>query len=148
MLNRTLSANLNGLNLGTRTLANLAGLNIVAPTQDVPHAHPQMRKDPARGMDAKAKEEPSISIRGSFPSFASIPSPFGPSRPSYPAVVCGVEPRSAVVVDGTAGGVALRGRATRAVRSQVQVQSQRCGWQGQTRTRTEVSPGARTAAGG
>src|SRR4051812_2621898 len=50
MLNRTLSANLNGLNFGTRTLANLAGLNIVA-TQGLRHAHPRKRKDSMRDMD-------------------------------------------------------------------------------------------------
>src|SRR3954452_8152885 len=93
MLNRTLSANLNGLNLGTRTLATLAGLNIVASTQNVPHAHPQKRKDSMRGMDAKLMDDASISIRVSFASFPSSPSPFGPARPPYSAVERGVVAR-------------------------------------------------------
>ncbi len=40
-LNRTLSANLNGLNLGTRSFAALANLNNGTPTLRLRHAHPQ-----------------------------------------------------------------------------------------------------------
>ena len=55
MLNRTLSANLNGLNLGTRTLAtaNAASLNIVVDTLRLRHEHPQKRKDSMRGENWK-----------------------------------------------------------------------------------------------
>jgi len=51
MLNRTngtLSANTNRLNLGTRSLALVAGFNVGEQTLRVRHAHPSKRKDSAR----------------------------------------------------------------------------------------------------
>ena len=87
MLNRTLSANLNGLNLGTRTLANPACLNIVA-TLGLRHAHPRKRKDSMRDMDAKSIRDTSTSIRGLLEIPSPMSSPFslefrlGPASPS------------------------------------------------------------------
>jgi len=43
--NRTLSANLNRLNLGTRSLAVAAGLNIGEPTLRTRHAHRDVMRD-------------------------------------------------------------------------------------------------------
>jgi len=153
MLNRTLSANLNGLNLGTRTLANakLAGFNTVVDTLRLRHEHPQKSKDSMRGGDSKLKGDTSISdsIRGCLPSFASpvspIPSPV-PPYPGRPSVA-----RSEVVVacpSLSRGSTARSARRNRGAWPQVQAQSQFWARQAALMTRTEMSPGAISIAAG
>jgi len=150
MLNRTLSANLNGLNFGTRTLATLAGLNIVA-TQGLRHAHPRKRKDSMRDMDAKSMRDPSIRGTSAISPFMCSPSgsPFWP-YPANPSLS-----RSEVVVVRPVeveahGSALLAERASRAGRSQVQAQPgvQTLSWRPTTMTRTEMTPAASFAAGG
>ncbi len=84
MLNRTnlsLTASSNGLNLGTRSLALVAGLNIGSTLRTV-HAYPERRGDtPREGKDTKAMGGPSMIMRGSSPIAGSFPgSPQGSSR--------------------------------------------------------------------
>jgi hypothetical protein len=153
MLNRTLSANLNGLNLGTRTLANanLAGLNIVA-TSLVRHDHPRMRKDSMRVADAKLREESSIrpSIRGFLPSFPLAGSPaFSPLRP-YPGEVGVARPEVVVACSVLANaGASWPSMATWAAWSQPLAQVQPCaGQRSSAMTRAESIPTASFAAGG
>jgi hypothetical protein len=150
MLNRTLSANLNGLNLGTRTLANLVSLNIVA-TQGLRHAHPRKRKDSMRDMDAKMMRDSSITIRGSLEISPSMSSPFGSSYRPFPA---GASPTGTEVVVvfpvGVSEPVLRTARATRAERSQAQRQPQfsSCVWRQATMTNALSIPVASTATGG
>jgi hypothetical protein len=114
--NRTLSANLNRLNLGTRSLALQAGVNTVAQAHALRHDHLRMRKDSMRvGMDMPVD----ISIPR-YPSTSSIPSSppaFGwalwaESKRLEPLVVADVPPvRTEVVPTGrptSTGG--LRGQ--------------------------------------
>jgi len=155
MLNRTLSANLNGLNLGTRNLANLAGLNIVVATPCVRHDHPRKRWDSMRGEDAKGMGGSSISIRGSFPipispsSSSPLGSPFWPypasssERPARFEVVAVVPVPVEPSVSATAAV-----RAPRPGASQVQAQARLRGRARETMTRTESIPVASTATGG
>ena len=151
MLNRTLSANLNGLNLGTRTLANLkvAGLNNVVSTDRIRHDHPQKRKDSMRVAEMKMTEESSIrpSIRGFLPSFGSAGSPaFSPVRP-YPGRPG--EARPEVVVANPVEACALASWPSRAPRAAwSQSQAQACARPGTAMTRAESTPAASFAAGG
>lgn len=152
MLNRTLSANLNGLNLGTRTLANLAGLNIVA-TQGLRHAHPRKRKDSMRDMDAKSMRDTSIFIRGSLEISPAMSSPSGSSFWPYPASPSPTSSRVVVVLPAAvevSESVRCTDRTSRAERSQAQSQPQfqACGWQQATMTRALSNPVASTATGG
>jgi len=153
MLNRTLSANLNGLNLGTRTLATLAGLNIVA-TPCVRHDHPRKRKDSMRGETAKDLGGSSISIRGRFPfPPPSSHSPFGPSSWPYSAGASLRAARSEVVVvtpvPVEASVSAIRAeRASWAGWSQAEVQPQQKARTRQTMAPAESIPVARYATGG
>jgi hypothetical protein len=150
MLNRTLSANLNGLNLGTRTLAtlNVAALNVVS-TQRFRHDHPQMRKDSMRVAEMKLREDSSIrpSIRGFLPSFGSAGSPaFSPVRP-YPGRPG--EARPGVVVASTVEAcvsAAWPSRASWAAWSQAQAQFCAQAWTAMNRA--ESIPAASFAAGG
>lgn len=153
MLNRTLSANLNGLNLGTRTLANLqlAGFNTVVDTLRLRHEHPQMRKDSMRGGDSKHKGDTSISIsiRGSLPSFASPVSPVPSPIPPYPGRPS--EGRCEVVVACPRLERESELRSSRTswgAWSQAQAQAQFWAMQATAMTRTETIPGAIFAAGG
>jgi hypothetical protein len=151
MLNRTLSANLNGLNLGTRTLAiDLAGLNIVAQLR---HDHPQKRKGSMRDAYAKMMEGLSISdsdsIRGPLPisSFASSPQGFrswpfcGRPSPARSEVVEVAVAEASVPVQWT-------GRASMTAWPQVLAEPQACGRRRASMTRAESIPAASTAAGG
>jgi len=153
MLNRTLSAKSNGLNLGTRTLANLAGLNIVA-TQGLRHDHPRKRKDSMRGGDAKLMRDSSISIRGSL---EIPPSPCSPtSSPAWPyrAEASPARPEVVVAVPSVAVersvSALLAERASRTGGSQAQFQQgfRFRSWQQAAMTRTESIPVASTATGG
>jgi hypothetical protein len=147
MLNRTLSANLNGLNLGTRTLANgyLASLNIVNAQRSV-HAHPLKRKDSMRDGMAKAKET-SISIRGPISISPSPSSPsVSPPRP-YPGRPSRSRSEVVVVVGGSVSVVTAE-RASGAVRSQAQARQRACGWRRATMTRAESIPVASCFATG
>ncbi len=152
MLNRTLSANLNGLNLGTRTLANgnLAGFNLVA-TSLVRHGHPRMRKDSMRVADAKFKEETSIrpSIRGFLPSCPSANSPaFTPIRP-YPGDVGVARPEVVVACSAPAfAGASWPSIAMRGAWSQPLARVQSCAGRRAAMTRAESIPAATYAAGG
>lgn len=149
MLNRTLSANLNGLNLGTRTLANLAGLNIVATTSRLRPLHPQKRQDSMRDGDAKAMRGVSISIRGPRPISPPPSSPIGSSSWPFsartsPASFEVVEPAVAVTLPAEQAG-----RVARAARSQVlgYPRASACG-RPETTARFESTPVAITATGG
>lgn len=148
MLNRTLSANLNGLNLGTRTLATFAGLNIVGATLRLRPSYPHKRSQSMRDGDAKAMGDPSIAIRGSRSISPSSSSPFGATWPfvveASPARSEVVEPAVAVVAP-----VEPAGRAARAARSQVlgDPRASACGWPKLT-ARAESNPDARSASGG
>ena len=152
MLNRTLSANLNGLNLGTRTLANanLAGLNIVA-TPLVRHDHPRMRKDSMRVADAKLMGESSIrpSIRGFLPSCPPASSPaFTPLRP-YPGEAGVARPEVVVACPLPAvAGASWPSMAAWAAWSQPLAQVQPCAGRRSAMTRAESIPTASFAAGG
>ena len=152
MLNRTLSANLNGLNLGTRTLANanLAGLNLVA-TSLFRHDHPRMRMDSMRVADVKLKEESSIrpSIRGFLPSCPPASSPaFSPLRP-YPGEVGVARPEVVVAFPAPAfAGASWPSMAQRAAWSQRLAQVQPCAGRRSAMTRAESIPTATFAAGG
>lgn len=75
MLNRTLSANTNRRNLGTRSLAFVAGLNTGFQTLRVRHAHPSKRMDSLRLGSSIGKPDP-IGISDDVPS-----SPFGSAWP-------------------------------------------------------------------
>ena len=151
MLNRTLSANLNGLNLGTRTLATFAGLNIVGQAPRLRPSHPQPRRDFMRDGDAKAMRGVSKSerIRDSRSILASSCSPIGsnvgtsvfafdPARPGFAAV----EPAVAGIVRAP-GSV----RARQAARVHVPVVPPMCGWP-LTAVPARWCPVARPATGG
>ncbi len=147
MLNRTLSANLNGLNFGTRTLANgnLAGLNIVTAPRSV-HAHPLKRKDSMRDGQAKANED-SMSIRGPI-SFSPCPSSPSISTPRpYPGRTSRARSEVVVVV-GASVSVVQAERASGAVRSQAQARQRACGWRPATMIRAESIPVASLFATG
>lgn len=152
MLNRTLSANLNGLNLGTRTLANanLAGLNLVA-TSIVRHDHPRMRKDSMRVADAKLSEESSIrpSIRGFLPSGSPASSPaFTPLRP-YPGEVGVARPEVVVACAVPAfAGASWPSMVGSVAWSRTLAQVQPCARQRSAMTRAESRPAATFASGG
>lgn len=155
MLNRTLSANLNGLNLGTRSLASQAGVNIVDATRSLRHAHPQKRKDFMRDADAKAMGDASISIRGTQRISPSVSSPSGPAYWHYPASSCPrpVVARFVVVAEspvpvGAAVPVTSTGRATRAGRSPSRMFAPSFGRPRETMTRAESIPVAIAATGG
>ena len=150
MLYRTLSANLNGLNLGTLANAKLAGRNIVV-TSLVRHDHPQMRRDSMRASDAKLRGELSIrpSIREILPIFPSAGSPaFSPSRP-YPGGL--VEARPEVVVASPVpalAGASWPSMAARAAWSQPVGPARASAGRRAAMTRTEPIPAASFAAGG
>jgi hypothetical protein len=74
--NRTLSANTNRLNLGTRSLAALAGFNTDCQTLRLRHDHPSKRSDSMRVGVMK-------SIMG--PVFTVYPIEITPSSPPAPA---------------------------------------------------------------
>ena len=149
MLNRTLSANLNGLNLGTRTTANfpLAAVNNVISTLRVRHLHPQMRKDSMRGGDAKLRGDSSISdsIRGCLPSIPSPGSPISSLGKAFPGLSS--EVRCEVVV---ACPVEARfaSRATWGAWSQTLSQQQLPGWPGTAITRAKMNPATTFVRGG
>ncbi|WP_422929513.1 hypothetical protein [Singulisphaera sp. PoT] len=78
--NRTLSANLNGLNLGTRSLATLAGLNNGASTLRTRHVHRVVKRDEMQGyqpMPITIGHEVIIPISSSSP----VLPPVTPSSP-------------------------------------------------------------------
>ncbi len=78
--NRTLSANLNRLNLGTRSLANLAGVNTGDKTLRTRHVHRVVLRDEMRGYQSM----PMIIGQESIPpisSSSSVPPWHVPSSP-------------------------------------------------------------------
>ena len=151
MLNRTLSANLNGLNLGTRTLANFAGLNIFGQAALVPASHPRLRKDSMRGGDANAMREPSKPkrIRGTRSIPASPCSPFGPYR-GVPTLATSPSRSGSLVVARPVASVVPSlwfGRAAQAAGALTSGDPRACGWP-ETTARTETTPVAIIATGG
>lgn len=155
MLNRTLSANLNGLNLGTRSLASQANVNIVVATRSLRHTHPQKRKDFMRDADAKAMGDSSISIRGTHCISPPASSPSGPAYWPYPASRCPspVVARFVVVAEspvpiGASVSVPSTGRATGAGRSPSRRLAPLFGRPRETMTRAESNPVAIAATGG
>ena len=88
--NRTLSANTNRLNLGTRSFAQALGLNIGKQTLRLRHAHPQAWMDAVRaGVDVDVD----VPITWGYPR-PSIPG--SPSRTSLSIESC--EERAGVMV--------------------------------------------------
>jgi hypothetical protein len=155
MLNRTLSANLNGLNLGTRSLASQANVNIVVATRSLRHAHPQKRKDFMRDADPKAMGGASISIRGPQRILPSASSPSGPASWPYPASPSPrpVVARFVVVAEspvpiGASVSVTSTGRASGAGRSPSRMLAPSFGRPRETMTRAESIPVAIAATGG
>jgi len=123
--NRTLTANLNRLNLGTRSLAARAGVNTVANTLRLQHTHPVKR--------SKSKR---IGImRGMDPAmFMAYPFPLIPSSPpasSWPAVAAEERARAEVAVAvPTVRPVVVDDRACRAAQAQDSLpQGWQTGWQ-------------------
>ncbi len=148
MLNCTLSANLNGLNLGTRSLANLAGLN-TGTTSRSRMTHPHMPCQFLRDGDAKSKRPSKIMYGGSQPISQPPFSPQGlsPWRFSPGASVASVE----VVVPTVAVPVpAIRaGRAAEAARLRVLSESRASETlRTLATTRCRPAPAASFAAGG
>lgn len=148
MLNCTLSANLNGLNLGTRSLATLAGLNIGTVSRSR-MTHPHMPCQFLRDGDSKSMGDLSIKVGGS----SQIPQPpFSPQalyswQFTTSASVASVE----VVVPTVAVPVpALRaGRPAEAARLRVLSESRASEFlRTETTTRCRPAPVACTAAGG
>jgi len=151
MLNRTL----NGLDLGTRTLAtSVATFNTVDATLRLRHDHPQKRKDSMRDAMAKLMGDPSISIPISrcSPSSPFASSPFGESfrpyrgrstRPARCEVVVTVPVEAPVAVQKTV-------RASRSAWPLIQAwpQARACNTLGAVMTRAELTPAATFAAGG
>ena len=151
MLNRTL----NGINLGTRTLASTqAGLNIVDATLRLRHDHPQKRKDTMRDAMAKLMGDPSISdsISRRSPSSPIASSPFGPSfRPDRGRWMCPARFEVVVAVSvEVAEPVATTAGALRAAWPQIQAwpQARACAPRGAAMTRAESIPVATFATGG
>jgi hypothetical protein len=89
--NRTLSANLNRLNLGTRSLATLAGLNTGIQTLHARHASAVAMR---AGMDVDRVDFPFIIGRHTIPSI-----PGSPSASSWPALVYAMQPEVAVAAE-------------------------------------------------
>jgi len=90
--NRTLSANSNRLNLGTRSLAPVAGLDTVTQTLRVRHAHPSKRKDFAR--DGAYPIDPAIIDADPIP-MAPSPAP----DPAWPFAAARAGARVMVVAE-------------------------------------------------
>lgn len=149
MLNRTLSANLNGLNLGTRTLANGltagAGLNLVVDASRLRQFHPRKRQDQMRFGEARAMKDVAISIRGSI---APSPSPISPPvSPSWPYPAAASRTRAEVVV-GRVVSVTPTERATETGRSRTHAGHCARGWRSAPMTRLVSNPVATLATGG
>lgn len=101
-MNRTLSANPNRLNLGTRPLAPIQGGNMGPKSLRIRHAHPFAAVEPVRAGTAPAFRYPSP-LGASLPSFPDSPQasarsvrrraaqswcePFAPSQPTRKPVV-------------------------------------------------------------
>ena len=138
MLNCTLSANLNGLNLGTGTRANVASLNIVGNLSLLRAGHPQMRSHSMRDDHVKSVDDPKRLILGYLP--ISQPSSSPQTSLSWWFTTAGASAASVeVVVPAVSRPEVARRRVTSPPRP--------CGAR-ETTVRCESSPVARLFATG